>query len=181
MDSEISTNAVCELLRVFEPLLRKYARLLEYTDAYFDLRAALLAVVNELDVNKLDNKTDGAAFKYIQTTIYHRYLALAKAQRRYGRTHVFFCELEKPTETGRPCLANVLADPSPEDELSFINRDYLRQYLNETEYEIILLNFYYGYSITEIAQGRKVSRQYVNRQKLKALQKLKNALLQESA
>ena len=55
--SEISNDELCDLLRTFEPLLKKYARLLEYPDAYFDLQAAFPDIVKKLDVNRLDNKT----------------------------------------------------------------------------------------------------------------------------
>ena len=177
--SEISNDELCDLLRTFEPLLKKYARLLEYPDAYFDLQAAFLDIVKKLDVNRLDNKTDGTVFRYIQSAVHHQYISLSKARRQYVRTHVLFCELEDP-ETGLTCLSNVLADTPAEDELSFIEKDYLQRHLNKTEYEIILLIFYCGYSIAEIAQSRKVSRQYVNRQKISALQKLKSALLESA-
>lgn len=105
--SEISNDELCDLLRTFEPLLKKYARLLEYPDAYFDLQAAFLDIVKKLDVNRLDNKTDGTVFRYIQSAVHHQYISLSKARRQYVRTHVLFCELEDP-ETGLTCLSNVL-------------------------------------------------------------------------
>ena len=54
-------------------------------------------------------------------------------------------------------------------------RDYLRSYLTETEYEIILLYIFYGYTIAEIARGKGLSRQAVNQQKRSAMEKLRNA------
>lgn len=176
----ISNDALCNLVQTFEPLLKKYARLLAYPDAYFDLQAAFLDIVKKLDVNRLDKKTDGTVFRYIQAAVYHQYLSLAKTRRQYVRAHVLFCELENP-DAGPACLSDVLADTAAKDEPSFIEKDFLQRHLSKTEYEVILLIFYCGYSVAEIAQSKKVSRQYVSRQKISALQKLKNALLQEPA
>ena len=61
------------------------------------------------------------------------------------------------------------------DKYDFINIDYLKSCLTEKEYEIIMLLFYYDYSVAEIAEAKKISRQAVNQTKLIAINKLRKS------
>ena len=157
-----------KLLLLFEPLLKKHARNLEYPDAYCDLQAALVDVIARLDTARLANRSDGAVVNYIGKTMYHRYIALSKAQRRYDQFHTPLDELTEAYEARNAAV--------PEMHVGPLDLGDLHDYLTDNEYEIILLHFYYGYSISEIARMKKVSRQCVNQRKLSALGKLRRAL-----
>lgn len=102
---------------------------------------------------------------YIGKTMYHRYIALSKAQRRYDQFHTPLDELTEAYEARNAAV--------PEMHVGPLDLGDLHDYLTDNEYEIILLHFYYGYSISEIARMKKVSRQCVNQRKLSALGKLR--------
>ena len=155
------------LLLVFEPLLKKYARLLNMPDSYPELRAAFIEIILRMDVGKMANPTDGAIILYIQTAVRRRYISLAKDRRLYTQIHIF--------SEGAGIDESVRRTAQPAADPDFIERDYLRSYLTETEYEIILLYIFYGYTIAEIARGKGLSRQAVNQQKRSAMEKLRNA------
>lgn len=157
-----------KLLLLFDPLLKKHARNLEYPDAYFDLQAALVEIAVKLDTAKLSNRTDGALVNYIRKTMYHCYIALSKSQCRYAQFHVPFDELTEAYEVRNTAV--------PETHVGPLDLGDLHDYLTDNEYEVIVLHYYHGYSISEIAQMKKVSRQCVNQRKLSALNKLRRAL-----
>ena len=58
--SKTESLELLKLLLLFEPLLKKHARNLEYPDAYCDLQAALVDVIARLDTARLANRSDGA-------------------------------------------------------------------------------------------------------------------------
>lgn len=172
-----SSSSVYDIVMLFDPLLQKYARQLQDPDSYYDLRASLFDIIRQIDVEKMNGKTDAALVKYIRNAVYHQFIHLARAQRRYAQTHILFCELEGPEERERYKSHADSAVAQTKNELTFIEKDFLRRYLTESEYEILVLHFYSRYSIKEIASMKKMSRQFVNKQKVNALRKLRDAFM----
>ena len=157
------------LLLQFDPLLQKYARMLGYQEAYEELYHALLILLLELDIRKLDNPSDGAAVNYIRHSVYHRYIALSRRRRQYVKNYAPFDACAEREVASRPEAER------ENDELKFIERDFLRCFLKEDEYEVILLHYVDGYTIREIARMKHITRQAINHKKLKALEKLRKA------
>lgn len=156
-----------ELLLIFDPLLIKYARLLDYTDSYNDLQEAFFRIVSKMDT--MNVKSDGAVVNYIRKAVYNQYISLSKSNRKYTQSIVLFGEPSEIYETGNAAVGE------REDEYSFINKDFLNRCLTNLEYEIIDLHYYKEYSIAEIALAKNVSRQAINQTKKHALRKLRKA------
>ena len=169
-------TVICDLEVRFQPLLQKYARLLEYPDAYGDLQITLFDMVMKLDIGKMNNPTEGAVVKYIQQTLYHRYIVLSRIKNRYRSHHLLYSE-DVNMEAVRSELCTSTEEPT-EDEPPFIERDFLQRCLTDEEYEIIQLHFFSGYGIREIALAKNRSRQFINSKKLRALEKLKRAYIE---
>lgn len=166
--TRLEKNRSAELSRMlqsFEPLLIKYARLLDDPDAYYDLQETFLQAVSR--INHMRNSSPGAVTNYIRNAVYHRFIALSKAQNQYKQSHILLGEAT--AELAENTVAGTLSEDSP----VFMDLDILRRGLTGKEFEIIVLHYYYGYSITEIAKFKHVSRQCVNQTKLLALKKLK--------
>ena len=74
------------LLDTFEPLLKKYARLLHSEDAFEKLQCFLLSFAKEMPLEKLDAHTNGVVVKYISKAVYHQYIAISKERKKQPRT-----------------------------------------------------------------------------------------------
>ena len=160
--TKLNESEIYEFVCRFEPLLNKYARQLKYSDAYYDLMESLLNVVTK--IHRIKDSSAGAVVNYINKSLYHQYIALSKSVSKYNNVHFLFGEAEEIKVWINSC-----------DKYDFINIDYLKRCLTDKEYEIIILHFYYDYSIAEIAEAKKVSRQSVNQTKLIAIKKLRKA------
>ena len=63
--------AQLQIVQRFQPLLKKYAALLKYEDAYSDLQLYLLELLHSGKLTKLQRKDDGTLVKYIESSIRH--------------------------------------------------------------------------------------------------------------
>ena len=64
--SKKNTDHLSELLVLFSPLLKKYARLLPYVDSYSDLQEVFIRLVLKMDTKSVKNRSDSAMVSYIQ-------------------------------------------------------------------------------------------------------------------
>ncbi len=55
----------------------------------------------------------------------------------------------------------------------------LKKYLTENEFDVIYKHFFCGFTVSDIALIKKVSRQAVNQVKTRAIKKLSNAFEKE--
>ena len=79
-----SESAELEMLQRFERLLRKYARLLNYEDAYSDLVVFFLELLLSDNIKGLIGKPDAIIVNYITKAIKNEYIRLSKSmQRKY--------------------------------------------------------------------------------------------------
>lgn len=167
--AELPNEESClALLHAFDKLLRKYARLLNYEDAYEELRLFFFELIYDMKIRGVGGENDGAIVNYITTAIKNQYIFLSKKRRREECTS--FSEMS-------------------EEQIAFIERatatyscgqisDYFpsKDKLTKHETEILYLLLVYGYSVNEIAHIYKTSRQAVNKSKLRALNKIRKAL-----
>ena len=159
-------DTMYELIQAFTPLFKKYANLLNFDDAFFELQAYFIDLISTLNIDRLNNQSDGALVNYINKSIYNQYVKLAQEQERRQNKFSFMAD----TEEG---LKNLL---SSRDDYWELQKEDLKRVLSSYEYEVINLIFYYGYTVKEIASSLKVSVQAVNQCKLRALSKLKRNL-----
>jgi len=84
-------QSTLNLLDCFNPILRKYAYLLSYDDAYADLRCEFIGLIRSFPVgNYFEN--NGAVIGYIQKSIFHSYIRLSK-KKAVDKAATFFNEL----------------------------------------------------------------------------------------
>ncbi len=72
-------DALLEIINQFQPLLKKYARKLNYEDAYFDLQLKLIEIIHNPAFSDYV-KSVGQAVVYIQQSVIHEYIRLGKTR-----------------------------------------------------------------------------------------------------
>lgn len=160
-------QAFLELVEKFKLLLRKYANLLNYEDAYNDLVLDFLVLIKKINITQLRQINEGSIIVYIQKSLKNCYVKRSKSNQIYAGKNLFFCDL-----TGNQIVETSL-------KLAINDKDemenyFIRKSLKETEYLVIYLYYYYGFSVQEIAKIKNVSRQAINQTKKKALKKLQS-------
>lgn len=156
-------DAMLQLIARFQPLLRKYARILNYEDSYNDLVVLFIESIHNTKIEKVKNKNEGAIVNYIAKSIFHSYCKLvgqAVAQR------VTPCSLEDMSN--RQLYASA-AYHSPMHQAL----DFPHGLLSPREEHILKLIYEKDLSVAEIAQKYHISRQAVNQTKLRGESKLR--------
>lgn len=156
------------LVRVFTPLLKKYAYMLRTEDAYEDLQCYLLETLKGISIKKLNNSTNGAIINYVQQAIYHKYISISKAA-RMERSVIHIEDLSVSDALQYDTRFSIA------DDCSCLLLADMRNILSEKEYQVISLYYFKRHSIAKIAKQMEVSRQAVNQTKNKALRKLEKA------
>lgn len=162
-----SSECVMEILQIFRPLFNKYGRLLIYEDASQDLEVALIASLAKIDMRGLSSKNDSVMGSYIQAIIYHEYISLSVKHKEWKNNAVLIENMDDlPTKGQRasPCHTN-----------DFKNQIFydISKYLTELESDIIVMVYWHGYTVRDISNARRISRQAVNCTKQRALRKLR--------
>lgn len=160
-------EATLDLIKKFEPLLKKNARLLNYEDAYNDLVLDFLELIQRININQIRDFNEGAIIIYIQKSLRNCFLKRLKSIQNYMERNVPFSEITNKQ------MMDIDIKLSEYNNYEAIERYFIFQYLNLSEYIIILLIYYYGFSVLEIAKKKQVSRQAINQVKKNALKKLK--------
>lgn len=162
-------KAYLELLNRYQKLLHKYANLLNYEDAYEDLRLFFLELVYHMRGAPVLKKGEGAIVKYIVMSVKNKYIALSKRQGQ--RSESSFSELSDEQ------LAIIESMSSERDEQDITEFFPVSGGLSEREEVVIRELIVEGYSVCDVAAKHNVSRQAVNQMKLRALKKIKDELI----
>ena len=158
-------NAMLELIYKFKPLLQKYARKLNYDDAYYDLQFRFIELIHNIDMLSLRSHTDGAIVTYISKSVYTQYLRLL-TQRYQNDAITQFSQMED--------WQIILVDQQMSVEAVDLSLGVLiRTVLTDREHSIIQLLFMHGYTEADIARAENISRQAVSQMKRRALRKLR--------
>ncbi len=152
----------------FAPLIKKYAHMLRYEDAYSDLQLCLIECIYKIPLNNGKfNLSDAYILSYIKKSVYFGYIALSQKNEKYKYKNVFYnnydYKVDKISHKENMCLM--------EDTLFFTD---IKNVLNIREYELFRLKFIELYTDDEIAQICGVSRQAIN----KRVNKIKKILLE---
>lgn len=160
-------KAYLELLQKFEKVLKKYSRLLNYEDSFFDMQLFFFELVMSMKQKNISYTNDGAAVNYIITSIKHHYICLAK-KLSFAR-EISFSDLSD----GQLFLVEHAASSQNQFDLS----DFLplSGKLTNHEKEIIHKLLVEGYSAEELSKMYCVSRQAINQTKLRAIKKIREA------
>lgn len=150
-----------EIIEMFNPLIMKYARLLDEEDTKQDLILHLIKVMKKIPTEKkLKNKE---IVGYVAKAIRNEYINLSKKRDRVKLNEV---ELNLDIEI-----------EYEECEYEFEILDMFKV-LSKKECFIMRLLYVHYLSISEVADYMKISRQAVNQAKKRALKKIKKMYLE---
>lgn len=164
-----SQEAQLELLKRFDPLFKKYAWLLQDEDALQELTLEFLIMIRNWDLTKMSHCQDGSMVYYISRSIRNQYIALSKGCKLQLRSTA----LSSFTDAAVHEMEYEYRTSDCYDQLFL---DDIKQYLNDREYEIIVLHYIAGLSIAELAAKFGTSRQAINQCKNRGLAKLKEKM-----
>lgn len=149
-----------DLINDFTPLLKKYAYLLRYEDAFADLRLEFIEIILGIDSDRFSLYEEAQMLSYIKISVRNAYIKLSK---HYSNN-----------ENNSFCVADVrdeLEDAHFDDYEGMLLED-LKKYLTENEFDVIYQNIFIGRTVSDIASLKNVSRQAINQVKTRALKKL---------
>ena len=159
-------DAMLELTEAFRPLLKKYARKLNYEDSYDDLLLGLLEAVRAMKLDSLRAHNDAVAVKYLSTAVHTRYIKLQR-QRTLGPGARPFSEFEE-------WQISIAATPLHSgSDFSQIDLSEMEAILTKKEFFVFNNIFRLGYSAAEIARMCSKTRQDIGQTKVRMLKKLK--------
>lgn len=81
------------LVSKFSGILKKYARKLNYEDAEQDLTADFIELIHHIDIEKLNNTSDGAIVNFLIRSTYHYYVKRLQKERDRKVPEVYFEDL----------------------------------------------------------------------------------------
>lgn len=136
-----NSEEILEIIKIFSPILNSFSYKLRYEDAFNDLQLHLILTVFKLDLNKLNNKTEGAIVNYVAKSIYYEYIRLSRDQCRKKEMEIY----EKDDENR---IENVFGK---EDDYSIIFFESLKGFLTEKEFDVIKMIYYNDLPIKYIA------------------------------
>ena len=163
-------NTVLELIKQFKPLLKKYAFLLKYEDAYEDLLLFFIELLSKMSNSNISHKNDGEIVQYIATSIRNQYIKLSKVEKGRKYKVIEFSELSDGQMFYVESSNSYLMENSI-DEMLPRNKT-----LTNWEYKVIMNILVCGISISDLAQTTKKSRQAVNQAKNRAIKKIRAEL-----
>jgi RNA polymerase sigma factor (sigma-70 family) len=161
-----SKDSMCALIKKFAPAFYKYALELHYEDAYCDLVAELISAVHSIRLDNLRNREDPAMINYIWAIIYHAYIAIGKREKQRVDKIIVFDDMDNIS----------IGEDGTKSSVDFDNAilfSDFAQHLTKIEADVVYRLYYENYSVQEIASFYKISRQAVNKTKIRALNKLK--------
>jgi len=151
-----------EIIKLFNPLISKYSRLLDGEDTKQDLSLHLIKTIDKISINKECFFEDKFIVSYISKSIRNEYIRLSKVKYKKILNEV---QLNTEIEIGYENFVS---------EIEFLD---IFKVLTENESYIMKLIYIYYLSVSEVANHMKISRQAVNQAKNRALLKIKNVYM----
>ena len=162
-------EAYLSLLMKFDNLLKKYARLLNYEDAYEDLRLFFLELVLSMKNKEIALKNEGAIINYISFSVKNQAIALSKKLKEQFET--IFSDI---SEQQMSIIENIIAEENQEQISHYYPKD---ERFTLKEAKLLEKIYVECYSISELSKEMGVSRQAINQMKKRALGKIKQNLI----
>ena len=159
-----SEEAMLYVVKKFNPIIAKYAFMLNYEDNKADMMIFIRNLINKMQMEKFQG--EGQIVGYIVKSIKNEYMRLSllkskKAQNEFLVDGLF--DKQEPV-----CEA----DPMEETDLKMLMINLLAQRLTVKERTVLFKHFVEDKLISQIAMEEGISRQAVNQIKNVALQKL---------
>jgi len=153
-------EATLILYNKFLPKIKKCSRNLNYETAETDITIRFLEFIKNTNFDALNSKCDGAVVNYTNKFFNNTFVNLLNSR----NTHMPLIYLNDEN--------TFMKDVPYYDDQSNLNTDCF-SYLTELQRKIIVYRYVYGYSVQEIAQKMKVSRQAVNKAKNRGIKIIK--------
>lgn len=162
-------EAMLELINRFSPLFRKYAKKLNYEDAYEDIVLYFIKMIKTFKLDEMKNVKEAAIISYINISIvnfYHKSIYRAIHDKKEIAISVL-------TEEQRYYIESLLVkNDAPDILLELKGKDLL----DENEYRLLSMIYVEDYSVAEIARMYNKTRQSVNQMKQRILKKLRKTM-----
>lgn len=160
-------NAMMEIINIFMPLIKKYSRKLLYDGAESDIVILLIKIIKSYPIsNEGKSIQDKDIVAYINVSVKHEYIRLSKK----------FSEFVKMETELNEDIYLIETDDNIENVL-LINE--LLNKLSNMQKTILKELYIIGCTQTALAKKLNISRQAINKNKFKALNKLKSYLVEE--
>lgn len=157
-------DAFSDIITMFQPLIKKYAFLLDNADAYTDMYDSFIDCIYKIPIQGLRSSAgDAAVLSYIKTTMKNSYIALSK-RNGVRKSQIPLDDLD--TENEKIGAESIDFDGG-------VLREDLLQFLSAEEELLLEAKIFYGYSDAEIANQLGISRQAVNKRYRKIIEKVK--------
>ena len=150
-----------EIIKSFKPLLNKYARKLNYEDAYFDMRISFIKLILNIKVEMFPKNEDKYILGYISKATYQIFLKYARKNQMTG------CEITE-SQIENFDIENFGKQLSYNESYDDLLIEDLQKVLSKKEYEVIYEWLFQGKNIQQIANQEKISRQAVFAKKRRA-------------
>lgn len=160
-------DATLELINNFQPLLKKYAFILNYDDAYEELLIDFLELISRIHLDRLRIYSEGTIVSYIQKSIHHSYIKQSKRIKKLRNISLH-------SDLSESELYYLESATSHIDNYFNLDEQCFDHLLTKPESLIIKMIYCNGFSVSEIATSCGISRQAVNQTKKRALKKLEN-------
>ena len=163
-------DAMLEIITIFQPIIRKYVRKMNYDEDFeSEIVLHLLEVVRAIDLDRLSARNDYLLIRYISNTLRHRYIYLSKKRNLLRDT-----EIIPEDEREFDWLDN--REDAVEAYSDIETKDLLKKTLTPREQLCVELIVIQGCSATEVAKCLGVTKQAVNQCKNRALKKVRENL-----
>lgn len=157
------SDSLLKVINRFDPLIKKFARKLDYEEAETDLVISFIQIIKIVNLSKFSKRLEGALVKYICNSLTNRCVDLF-------RKYVF--NKNKELELN----LDIIQSEIDIDSKMFID-DLLNLSILTSQQRLILKQSYISeYSDAEIAEMLNISRQAINKTKNRGLQAIRNHL-----
>lgn len=166
---ENSEEDMLLLIEKFRPLMVKYARKLDYEDAYDDIMLYFIKTIKSINLDKLTEQTDKIIISYINkciTHFYHKKIPQIVSRQK----EVIMSELTQEQQY------YIEVKTAQADEINILDEYGLKYVLTEAERRLIYQVYVEGRSVAELARDQNRTRQAVNQQRIRAIRKIKACL-----
>lgn len=164
-------HSMLELLKNFNPLLKKYSRYLHYEDSFYDLQLDFIELILNVKISNFSELDDRYILAYISKSIHNAYI-------KYSMKHSLINKYEiNESELSDSYKIFVQSLDSKEDSYKELFIEDIKKHITNKEFSIITEHYFSDISIKNIADKKKISRQSINKLKKSAISKLKESLL----
>lgn len=152
------SNATLELIKKFDPLLKKYAYKLYYDDAYNDLLLDFIKFLHNMLLDGIRDTSEGTIVSYICRSIHSSYVKRVVAIKKLHNVVPYSALSDSE-------LYYAEASLSTYDIYSKLEWAGIGNVLTESELSIIKMLYLLEYSVSETAYIYEITRQAVNQTK----------------